>query len=976
MRIELQLFDRIDTYLNGSMNAANRSAFEQEMKESAELRAMVETQKLIVQGVQRQALLAEINRFSKPNPMWTITKWLSIGIVVAVLISAGIWWKFAENNQPAAQKPQQAKFEKAADAISTPPKDSTSETGIIDGGMLPGQPLLHENTTVSIAGIGDKPIVAESLPGTDPYDVGGLKTWVLPQRQYFNIENKSGETIECSNGTLIIVPPNAFIDQTGKFITAEVQLEVVEALSVADMLAYNLTTMNDGKLLQSGGMVYIRPTVNGSKVEIHPKRPLYIEIPTEKKLPEMLAWKGETSGGNINWTQPKKLEKFLTPVKFDLLDFLPVGFADEVEASLPFRNHYTISKFLTDSLYYSLATVEGEKWNFNPGSKPEEEEIVRIKKNTYALGGIVIEDGTKEPIAHAKVRIYSFRLIKTFSKDSVASLLIDSAFTNSEGNFITKNMKDRSIYFTVDCPDYESYQSPELILPLNRLLTFQPAVTLKRLKPKDPKAAAFQQVTSSIYKNNTVSCMIDPLSIKAIKTKEFSYTFLATREFEERIKVLHQMPDAQNLLEIYINNLTGNLWEADSLVALKLSGEDRKRFEDFAAEKHTNVVKDRNIYSLQLAAYYNKKRADYEKTILKMRGEYKAKNKQELASLGAQLSAASQELAATGTIPVASIPFKTAESRALKPTPAIRNSYATCWYETGWMNIDCYNSLLANGSKSVDISLNLAGSRVYQSINTLKTIVPLASDGLRAKAMFPRNGAEGSFAMKSAFCIGMKKEKDVIQYAEQRYDPYSSEEVQLQWEKLTEKQFYDRLKGLPYGDTEFTTYVKAHEKEILARQAIAEKQEVIALEMKRVRDRILLENALIERLEKIAGSCGMSAQAQENAAKPEKVNAKTITIPPAFPGGAAALRQFLNTSLVYPEKAMKANISGKSYARFLVSEDGTISNISITKGLDKCPECDAEVIRVIRLMPKWTPARTNGKNTAEYFDLPVSFQLQ
>ncbi len=983
MRIELQQLDQIDAYLNGSMNAETKAIFEKEMQQSAELRQLVENQQLMIRSIQRQALLAEINQFSTPNTLWTITKWLSVGIVVAGLISAGIWWKSAKNNEPVPLETQEITVENTTETIEEVIPVINSDTSVTtETQLLPGQPIpqateplvldqkVSYGNTENGQSASIKPYSKEFAEAfrsdavpvknlNDPYDVGGLKTWIMPQRQYFNIDPERGATIECKDGTLIIVPSDAFIDEKGTLITKQVELEIVEALSVADMLAYNLTTMNNEKHLQSGGMIYVQPTVKGKKVNINPERPLYIEVPTDQEVPNMLAWKGETNAGNINWTEPKALEKFLTPVKFELLDFLPVGFAEEVEAALPFRKHKVISKKLTDSLYYSLADVNGERWSFNPMGDVAKEEIVRIRKNTYALGGIVIEEGTKDPVANAKVILYNFNNQE----------IIDSVFTNAEGNFITKNMKDQNIFFKVECNDYSGYKSPELILPLDRLLTFQPAVVLKRTKPKDMAAAAKMQINTSVYKDQNSSCMIDPLSVKAIKTREFSKTFLATREFEARIKVLHQMPNAQNLLEIYVNNLSGNLWEADSLVALKLTGDNKVRFDVFASEKHTNV-KNKNIYQDQLSQYYNEKRGEYEANILKMRGEYKAKNQQELAKLSDEISAVNQSYSSGAITQPEVIEAKETEMAAFQPNPAISNSYAVSWYQPGWVNLDCYNNTLASGSKDVNISVNQDSARVYQSINPMKIIIPLNANAGKALAKFPRNGAEGSEEMKNAFCIGIRKENKEVSYAEEHYDPYSNEEVQLEWVKMTEKQFYSKLKALPYSSSKFASIIKTQEAEVLRRQALALKQEQLALEMRMLRERIAQENAFIDRLLKIAGSCGIG----------QKINSmgdivEDVDDAPNFPGGSIEIRKFLAANVKFPEKMLDQNINGKVYARFVVETDGSITNIRITRSMKDCPECDAEVIRVIQLMPKWIPGKANGKPVASYFDLPVKFEV-
>lgn len=94
---------------------------------------------------------------------------------------------------------------------------------------------------------------------------------------------------------------------------------------------------------------------------------------------------------------------------------------------------------------------------------------------------------------------------------------------------------------------------------------------------------------------------------------------------------------------------------------------------------------------------------------------------------------------------------------------------------------------------------------------------------------------------------------------------------------------------------------------------------------------------------------------------------------PEFPGGQSAMYSFLSKNLVYPKKAIENDISGKVYVQFVVRKDGALDSIKISRGLGY--GCDEEVIRVLKLMPKWKPGKSNGKPVATRFTLPVAFTL-
>lgn len=92
-----------------------------------------------------------------------------------------------------------------------------------------------------------------------------------------------------------------------------------------------------------------------------------------------------------------------------------------------------------------------------------------------------------------------------------------------------------------------------------------------------------------------------------------------------------------------------------------------------------------------------------------------------------------------------------------------------------------------------------------------------------------------------------------------------------------------------------------------------------------------------------------------------------------FPGGEEALNKWRSSNIRYPQSAIDNGISGRVVVRFVVEKDGSVSNVTVLKGVDK--DLDAEAIRVVKRMPKWTPAKNNGHPVRSYFTLPVLFSL-
>ena len=95
---------------------------------------------------------------------------------------------------------------------------------------------------------------------------------------------------------------------------------------------------------------------------------------------------------------------------------------------------------------------------------------------------------------------------------------------------------------------------------------------------------------------------------------------------------------------------------------------------------------------------------------------------------------------------------------------------------------------------------------------------------------------------------------------------------------------------------------------------------------------------------------------------------------PSFPGGNQARLTFFARHIRYPQDALNNNISGKVYASFIVEPDSSITHIKILKSLGY--GCDAELKRLILLMPKWNPGIVGGKPVRSYVTQVVSFQMK
>ena len=114
-----------------------------------------------------------------------------------------------------------------------------------------------------------------------------------------------------------------------------------------------------------------------------------------------------------------------------------------------------------------------------------------------------------------------------------------------------------------------------------------------------------------------------------------------------------------------------------------------------------------------------------------------------------------------------------------------------------------------------------------------------------------------------------------------------------------------------------------------------------------------------------------------NAMKVEKAEKEAFDVVeqmPQFPGGPAALMQFLSSNVKYPKEAFEKGIQGRVIANFVVEKDGSITEARIVKSVD--PLLDAEALRVVGTMPNWAPGTQNGEPVRVKYTVPITFRLQ
>ncbi len=458
--------------------------------------------------------------------------------------------------------------------------------------------------------------------------------------QTFNIDSKNDNVIEGKNGTIVICPKGCFKNGKDEIVAENVKIELSEALSIEDMLLSNLTTTSDGKPLETDGMIYFNATANGEQLTINKDNPIHIEIPTKENKPGMMVYKGtRDEKGNMNWIEPKELDKFLVTVDINSLDFLPPGFQMEVDKGMPFRNYKTTTQALTDSLYYSLSL---------PLSNGSDNTELRTEI-------ISVPYDYNEPY---------------YDKDKQ---VINGEYTDkSYHEETTKKLK------------YDSAYSP-------------------------------------------TKYGINPAIIKVIKSEKYQNTFIATKEFETRLKVIFKTCD-DAVLETYINNLDKNLYEVDNMVAILFKkSEYYQDFINFSQQRLTKV-KEADKYANLLKGYYKKELANVKSALEKAHEKWtKELDKKNVAA---------QKVADD---------YKKLLGKREKYR---METYGFNWTETGWINID--NGTLPKDWGMAPLAVTLTNGKEFDRIYTYVIYTSI-------KSLYRLNTTDNE-----QFYVGNEEEKEMI----------------------------------------------------------------------------------------------------------------------------------------------------------------------------------------------------------------------
>ncbi len=99
-----------------------------------------------------------------------------------------------------------------------------------------------------------------------------------------------------------------------------------------------------------------------------------------------------------------------------------------------------------------------------------------------------------------------------------------------------------------------------------------------------------------------------------------------------------------------------------------------------------------------------------------------------------------------------------------------------------------------------------------------------------------------------------------------------------------------------------------------------------------------------------------------------------VEVMPSFKGGdLTKFREWVQKHTNYPQAAIEKRIRGTVYLTFIVEKDGSVSNVTVIKGVN--PLLDNEAVKAISSSPKWSPGLQRGQPVRVRFQIPLMFQV-
>ena len=304
-----QHIELINNYLNSLLSPEAKKDFEFKLQNDTAFHTIYEEHLIFIKGLERVQLKDDI---LKAQRSYLTEKWVKIsGISIIAIGILVLLYTLVFKTSDIEPTPKN-------DAINTLVLDSTITKTTASKTLIDSSEVNAVETTPEVEMEYTSTTIHEKF-GSATYTNSKLKK----RAQNIRIDVQNDTIITCKEGTVLHIKKGSFINSnTGNIVTGDIELSVTEYYNLSDILMANLSTVSNGKQLETGGMLYIEAKQGVTQLELRAETPMEISFPTQNKKTGMQLFSGEWDEQNINWKLEniEELEAIVIPISEEELE--------------------------------------------------------------------------------------------------------------------------------------------------------------------------------------------------------------------------------------------------------------------------------------------------------------------------------------------------------------------------------------------------------------------------------------------------------------------------------------------------------------------------------------------------------------------------------------------------------------------------------------------------------------------------------
>ncbi|MES2617087.1 MAG: hypothetical protein V4613_04365 [Bacteroidota bacterium] len=352
----------IEGYLTGNLSESNRQLVAERIQNEPPFAALVEDIRKTYKVLERQWLRKHVDLAAK-QLLWQKVAIVAVVTVAiaAVLLFGGL--KLLKPNQKNAESPVTEKVAEQKKSIDT----IASHSNILSvSNSLPQSGSVGNQWTFSFVDVSPVRLPEFSAPQKDTFTAVDIESiFAEKDTQLFHVNSAKDIHLVCKGGTIIDIPAYSLVYQDGSVPKEKVTISVTEFLDYYNLWKHKVSTIANGKIIETGGSCYITAQSKGQEVTVDKGQNFTIAFPSKQdaRMKTFIGEKGE--GGEVTW-QPDTMKKAAvnqikrkSQVKVKGVDVSSSSESDNCDCK---TTEYYFEKVISDEGFYR---ANSDRYTFN-----------------------------------------------------------------------------------------------------------------------------------------------------------------------------------------------------------------------------------------------------------------------------------------------------------------------------------------------------------------------------------------------------------------------------------------------------------------------------------------------------------------------------------------------------------------------------------------------------------------------------------